>query len=332
MQSLFHSDSRMDNKLLNHFPADFSDSISILKQKNVYEVFESIVRSFNLQSVDDAFLKHFREKLIEFGLNESGSIAEFIDFWEDLIENEDETLDIAEDKDAIRIMTMHKSKGLQFPVVFIPYSSWRIAPKSRSTIWSDKNEQWSGASGVWPLFYDDLLSKSQFSYLHSSEYDSTVLDNLNILYVAFTRAEKILNIWTRDLPAKYDGKISSTNHLIVSALGSETIDKVYVSGSLENYSQEDKARKATRLFEGKVYESPERFLRLKKRDSSTFQSDATKYGVLFHNSMASIKEHNDLKTVLEEINKNSLITKTQKNQLNEDINKTLANNDISKWF
>ena len=91
-------------------------------------------------------------------------------------------------------MTIHKAKGLEFPVVFIPFADWEMIGFStgfrQNTLWVDDAE-----SGLpLPVSFHKYLKKSVFEHDFDEEVQKNYEDNLNILYVAFTRASRALYI------------------------------------------------------------------------------------------------------------------------------------------
>ena len=100
-----------------------------------------------------------------------------------------------ENQDAIRLLTIHKSKGLEFDAVIIPFCDWPLC-KSGKTLWCRPTKEPFNDMKLLPLKFEQSLRNTIFAedYLH--EKMMSYIDNLNLLYVAFTRARKALFIST----------------------------------------------------------------------------------------------------------------------------------------
>jgi ATP-dependent exoDNAse (exonuclease V) beta subunit len=100
-----------------------------------------------------------------------------------------------DNQDAIRLITIHKSKGLEFDALIIPFCNWPLC-KSGKTLWCRPAAEPFNIIKLLPLKFEQALRNTIFvkEYLH--EKMLSYIDNLNLLYVAFTRARKTLFIST----------------------------------------------------------------------------------------------------------------------------------------
>jgi len=89
-------------------------------QNPFYESVEYLVRSFNLALTSDSYIQFFLDVVFEFSQKKQGSAQEFLAYWE--LKKDNLSIVAPEAKNAVRIMTIHKAKGLEFPVVIYPYS------------------------------------------------------------------------------------------------------------------------------------------------------------------------------------------------------------------
>jgi ATP-dependent helicase/nuclease subunit A len=95
---------------------------------------------------------------------------------------------ISEQQDSIRVMTIHKSKGLQFRVVILPFLTWQLNHEKNPTIWIKPEKAPFNKLGLVPVKYKKSLIYSHFADDYNEEKFSSIIDNLNLVYVAFTRA------------------------------------------------------------------------------------------------------------------------------------------------
>lgn len=128
--------------------------------------------------------------------------------------------------DAIRVMTIHKAKGLEFPCVHIPFGSWKTSPRSDSVKWF-VGLQFDGVepSIVPPVIPLTITKKLNFTaHVEAVEQfkRDTLLDELNVLYVALTRAVDQLSVSLRVNPSAKSGSETlapnTTGGLILGAL------------------------------------------------------------------------------------------------------------------
>ena len=161
----------------------------------VYELSDHLIRQYNLyQNVGQApFLQAFQDILLQYARRESTDIRSFLDWWE--IEKEKKYVAMPDNQDAIRLMTIHKSKGLEFDVVIIPFCDWPLC-KPGKTLWCQPVEEPFNELKILPLKFEQALRNTIFVKDYLREKMMSYIDNLNLLYVAFTRARKALFIST----------------------------------------------------------------------------------------------------------------------------------------
>lgn len=171
------------------------------------------------QTTPDAFVSRFVDLLFDLKSKRILSIRKFLDWWEAYKSTEQCNVPVPKNEDAFTIMTIHKSKGLQFPVVLIPLANWKIdSPKTN--LWVTSTEA-PYHRHYFPVNVSSKLEHTYFSEAYSEERDAEKMDNLNKLYVAFTRAETVLIVTIRvNLLKVRESKYSSTtcSDLILQAL------------------------------------------------------------------------------------------------------------------
>lgn len=165
-------------------------------QKSLYDGLEYLIRSFKLNTKSDVYIQFFLDYVMEFQAKNGSDWSGFLDDWE--LKKEKLSISIPEGKNAVRIMTVHKAKGLQFPVVIFPYDL-SIYEHKFEKVWYDleKATSYEGISKLLIKFdeklkYTDAIGKQ----LHTHFREKQELDNFNLLYVALTRAIEQLYVVT----------------------------------------------------------------------------------------------------------------------------------------
>jgi ATP-dependent exoDNAse (exonuclease V) beta subunit len=160
------------------------------------ELVEMLIESYGLSTMEAQlpYLLAFRDLTANATrLGEKGIIA-FLTWWEE--EGTNKSLPSPDSADAIQIITIHKSKGLAFRAVFIPFCNWEVKGKTNATFWvSSEETAFKELKGI-PLKYSESLSNSSVAKAYYEELLYNNMDALNMLYVATTRAKDYLYIAT----------------------------------------------------------------------------------------------------------------------------------------
>ncbi len=164
---------------------------------------ESIIAEFipkDIRRTDAVFLAAFQDIVLEYCESRPSDIASFLRWWAD--KKGSASISSPEDMDAITVMTVHKSKGLEFPIVIVPFANatfkdgsskkeWRwVVPEVIST---EKGE----LPPYLPIATSSLVEGTSHEHLLNEYYDLRKMDSLNSIYVAFTRAASELYIFSK---------------------------------------------------------------------------------------------------------------------------------------
>lgn len=178
----------------------------IFHAKNLYDAVEYLSHSLFLDQKPDVYLQFFLDIVLDFQIKNGSNWGGFITYFDENAENF--SINVPENKDAIRIMSIHKAKGLEFPVVIFPYEIdiyKQLSPK----IWYEAtpDEPTYGFTDILIPYKEDLqYTNEQGAALYQDFRAKSALDNFNILYVAFTRAREQLYIIT-DYPLTAKGEL-----------------------------------------------------------------------------------------------------------------------------
>lgn len=142
-----------------------------------------------LKEKENAYIQAFLDLALKFSTRTTTDLGAFLDWWDE--KGCRKTLFSPEDQDAIRLITIHKSKGLGFGAVIMPFVNWGVdhAPNHNDIIWCKPDRAPFDQLSVAPLKYGKALADTIFRNDYLAEKRFTYIDNLNLLYVAFTRAK-----------------------------------------------------------------------------------------------------------------------------------------------
>lgn len=215
ISELFNKNDR-DAMLISLFPAEFKENLNDLKNLPLFELTENLIRIFKLNTIEDEipFIQAFQDLVIEYSKTEFSGIMQFMEWWEQT--GTGKSIQLSENPDAVRVLTLHKAKGLQFRSVIIPFCNWKIDHEISPMIWCEPQTAPFNKLDRVPVKYAKDLALTEFDQDYFREKFYTFIDNLNLLYVAFTRAMDSLFVMC-PLPAK-SGGITNTGHLVRKAI------------------------------------------------------------------------------------------------------------------
>lgn len=156
------------------------------------------VYKFNV--LEDEFLQYFLNHVLEWQNSENGGIDAFIEHWDK--KAKELCVKLTSEINAVQIMTIHKSKGLEFKVVMYPYAVTKVPEKFRGNeMWLPMNElqiKDESISGLdsFLLSVNKDLEGTELAEYYTDEVKKTSFDDFNVMYVAMTRAADLMFIYT----------------------------------------------------------------------------------------------------------------------------------------
>ncbi len=206
-------------------PDAFKEFYPYLNKLPLYELVEHLIRIFALNRGDElAYLQAFQDAVLQYSGRETGDLHTFLNWWDDKGQNT--SVQVSEEVDAMRILTIHKSKGLQFKVVLIPFCDWELdhRPGLDNIIWTEAAQEPFASFGLMPMRYSSQLADTVFSQDYYEEMIRAYIDNINLLYVAFTRAEECLYTFaapkiSRSGECKLNSIANALHHVCVAGDG-----------------------------------------------------------------------------------------------------------------
>ena len=180
-----------------YLPEAFVQNANRLCLMPLYELLEELFRLFDMNRIEqqDAYLFAFFDAVTDYLQNNSSELDAFIRCWEEKLCGK--TIPSGE-LEGIRVYSIHKSKGLEFHTVLIPYCDWKMENETLDQmVWCAPLEAPFNQLDLVPVNYSPKMAVSTYLNDYQKERLQLWVDNLNLLYVAFTRASKNLIMWTR---------------------------------------------------------------------------------------------------------------------------------------
>ncbi len=179
-------------------PDNFDELLENINKKTLFDTLQQLIKYFDLDKNKDQypFLRSFEDIIVDFMYANGSDLKLFLDYWE---QKQDKfAINVSESKSAIRILTIHRAKGLAFPIVIVPFASWQLQPTgiTRNIVWSQAESKEFKTIASYPLYYKTDLLNSEFAKAYIEENLYNYMDNLNILYVALTRARERMIIFS----------------------------------------------------------------------------------------------------------------------------------------
>ncbi|WP_195669749.1 UvrD-helicase domain-containing protein [Bacteroides intestinalis] len=205
-------DSLLTAKPGEALPVAFVTGMETLRLMPLYELLEELFSLFDMKRIEeqDAYLFSFFDAVTEYLQNNSSDLDAFIRYWNETLCNK--TIPSGE-MDGIRILSIHKSKGLEFHTVLIPFCDWKLENETNNQlIWCSPTEAPFSALDIVPVNYSSTMAESVYRQNYLDERLQLWVDNLNLLYVAFTRAGKNLIFWCKK------GQKGTMSELLANAL------------------------------------------------------------------------------------------------------------------
>lgn len=229
--------SKDESKIAHHFfeavllkkiddllPTQFITRFHYLAQLPLYERVVQLIAIFQLTNPSSKpFIDAFQDIVLNYLEKNPTEGYKFLDWWEE--KGYKQSLPRIEGQDAIQIMTIHQSKGLEFKVVIIPFCAWDFDHNAQKNpiLWCSTDTAPFSTFPVLPLRYHKALQDTVYTYDYYQERIQVYLDHLNLLYVAFTRAENRLHVFAQE-PSK--AKLDTTSDLVYQTVRGQSLEPI----------------------------------------------------------------------------------------------------------
>lgn len=358
---LIMNEEQMDSLL----PKEFIEVLPELASLPITDLTDRLMEIFKLQTLEEqsAYICSFQDVLADYLQDNTADLSRFLELWDDsLHENTIQSDEI----EGIRLISIHKSKGLEFPNVIIPFCDWKM--EKVNTIWCETNGKGKPYDElpVIPVdFSRTAMSGTVYEADYREEHLQNTVDNLNLLYVAFTRAGRNLVVIGKRLGKK--GKATGGNRSevieaclpeLAHSLGAtlENVDDydepiIFTYGELYSTSEKKDKEVSDNIFEQPVktrkiairsYDYPVSFRQSNEsrdfiNDDDTGENDRRRYiklGNVMHNIFAHIRTADDIAPQLRQLEQSGIIYSDEisSKELHDSITMAMDNPLVKGWF
>ena len=332
-------------------PDGFEIFLEKASKMPLFEATENIISFFGTGSYswNVAYLNSFQDIVLNFAGSKSNDFSSFLEWWE--ISGKSKSVVLPANQDAAKVFTIHKSKGLEFPVVIAPFLSWHTdhEPTKQPIIWVKPDREPFNELGIVPLRYSDKLLDTVFAADYMEENYSACLDNVNLLYVAMTRAVDALYGFVPNKSGTYNGIAKLIKEAMATdqnpagekgfALSGKynAEKKVFELGSIPEKLVREESNSEIVSTEYIVCRRPGS-LKLKLHGENYFSSGSEEvrqkinYGKLMHEVFEKIDSINDVATGVQNLVMEGKISDADSQGLIGRMNSLLSASPVSDWF
>ena len=348
--SLLPDDNGRRDDLL---PEAFGKSMQALRSLPLAELTERLYNMFSLGEIDGegAYISAFHDCLTEFLKDNAGDLRQFVDYWDETMAEKKISCDYP---DGIRIMTIHKSKGLEFESVIVPYCDWQLT--KGELMWCKSEEEPYNKLPLIPIKYSENVKDTVFKDYYLEETMQIAVDNLNMLYVAFTRASANLFVICQRKDQRFRQQlISACLPEVAKSIGADTKDlgkddsterltygSLYIGGKKEARTTENIFLQPSTAADISVESHDGNVTFCQSNDSRYFvegdddglQTSYIKTGSLLHNVLAQIATADDMERVVSQMDCEGLTGEGESSRqaLLDMLRERIGSRKVSDWF
>lgn len=332
--NFFYNSLKLDDffAFLASFQLEFNESY--FAELPLYEKMEYAIQSFGFMKTSDAYVQFFLDEILQFQQKEFG-VQNVLEFWE--IKKDKLSIVSPQEENAVQIMTIHKSKGLEFPVVIFP-ENVDVYYQKNPKVWL-QNSLEEFEDFLIP-YNSSLESIPQTQSIYNNRKEELELDSLNLLYVTLTRAKEQLYIVSET--TKFNSPVTKHfSQYFKEFLESKNLYKEgtldYQFGKNNRHSKREENEEFNHFYQENFHSISKEKHQINLLASSsklwgTEQKDAILYGNFIHEILSKIKSIEELEEVLNNQMQKGIITFVENKELKTKLSEVLNHPKLIQYY
>lgn len=315
--------------------------VALLSQNTIFIDNDSVSSPFPSGRVGEgnSYVQYFIDIVLERDVRNQAGIVDFLNYWEK--NGEKFSIPSPEGENAVRIMTIHKSKGLEFPVVIMPFADEDYVRKPKDKLWLDAEKETFGLPKV---LIDNSSAVENYgeeaALVYNQKKQEELLDNINVLYVALTRAEEQLHVISQFLEPNKEGEYpyNTASFFIKYLIGIGVYEPSiieYEFGNSEKLSEKIVEKKEIKTIPLISEILNPKSIKIAQREAlmwGTHQQEAIEYGNVIHEILSFVKTKSDVDLAILKAFENGLITFNQKEAVYKSIQEIVNHSELENYF
>ncbi len=313
-------------------------SLEKLRSMALYEACNYIFSGFGIGQ-NDAYVQYFLDIALEQEARNQSGFADFIEYWDTNAQKL--SIPSPEGKSAVKLMTIHKAKGLEFPVVIIPFAEEEYGRSPKDRLWLESGSE---EFGVTKMLVNHTKAVEQMGEKASKDYglkeEEIRFDNINILYVAFTRASEQLHIISA-LNILKSGALALNNmsSIIIEFLMANGVYEEgkmeYVFGNANIIEPNEKAFAKAETINGTFERMPRENIKIAQRQAMMWGSvaeSAIEFGNVVHQILSFIEKREDIEVAVQEAVGTGMINEGQREPVSNALYNVIDHPELAGYF
>ena len=344
--------AKSPDKVWELLPKSFVQERGTLFREAPGTLFDRLIYVFGLDKHNEEFsyLAAFRDLVTEYSFRHEADLNGFLNHWNE--KGSSSSVKAPEDADAIRIMTYHKCKGLEFDAVIIPFFDEPTdhAHFHKVTLWVTANEEPYNLLPYFPINYGKNLADTRFAADYFRERTEALSDALNLVYVVFTRAKSELHIFGMmpDENGKPKSPLSTLNLLLYNLAISrpaipegENYITVFteaenkpelVAGELLRKKEDNKPESGDNQTHSFLTHPPGSRIRLAPKEWKGDYSEERRRGIALHQVLSRLSGLDTAETLLKQMAEAGRLESCDLDYLQSALARFSVNSDVQKLF
>ncbi|MDB4583594.1 UvrD-helicase domain-containing protein, partial [Draconibacterium sp.] len=344
---------RFDEEFAKRFEIELSNNIQVIQQKilltSLDETITQICSQFGLFNIESElpFVQTLIDKSGELKTSLSNDLSNLLFWWNE--KGYKTSVNVNEELDSIRLLTVHKSKGLEFKAVLLPYLNWGTSWSGNMApiMWCQPEIAPFNRFPLLPVRAGATMEKSYFKDIYYEEKVNYMIDSFNLAYVAFTRAKSVLmiNCPAPNQNSRTSGK--SMHHILQKSLASISgngqfsgclIDEqsTFTYGAIPNYLDKNKESGSAIIWNYQFNDFSEKLKLRRSGDNFLVEGEKNKSikntGKIIHDILSEIETSADIEKACFKALQNGLISESELKEIQNKLQQSISKPEVSPWF